>query len=468
MGAPSQRVSLELLAGHRARLCAHLPQHALLEDQRPRCGAIAMSVSEDDVEWERWRPADRLEEPASMSDIDRALQLDSVAPQWTPGAASGRESGAPAQRLQPLREAELAELESQPESESELPLSDLERSLLQRSLDSLDYLGDWSDPSNARDSIVLSCVAPEVIQGVSGPEFSCAFSDFTAERHRLHSYIIQRMLTSTRTAWVGEERRQREGTKDDEQQQQQRQQQQQQARTKPSAVLQGGPSAMRIPASDEPQVFFVVGVPGSGKDTVLKRYIRALGLSLVDASADLVKEYLAAWGKDELSLEVRENNREHGPGKHLLHAQYLHRESILICDQIVERCIEQRKSLILEKTLFNLEPVLELARGFRRRGVRVHLFGTHIQPAANWRFLTTRMSSGQAFGRYITKEQTITGLRRYQENLERLLDDQALSDVFDSIHVYDVMENEWCVSLNNERDGAPPLMGVEQRSERAA
>ena len=119
---------------------------------------------------------------------------------------------------------------------------------------------------------------------------------------------------------------------------------------------------MRIPASDEPQVFFVVGVPGSGKDTVLKRYIRALGLSLVDASADLVKEYLAAWGKDELSLEVRENNREHGPGKHLLHAQYLHRESILICDQIVERCIEQRKSLILEKTLFNLEPVLELAR----------------------------------------------------------------------------------------------------------
>ena len=37
-------------------------------------------------------------------------------------------------------------------------------------------------------------------------------------------------------------------------------------------------------------VFVVVGVPGSGKDTVIKRYLRTLGLPLLDASADLVKE----------------------------------------------------------------------------------------------------------------------------------------------------------------------------------
>ena len=231
----------------------------------------------------------------------------------------------------------------------------------------------------------------------------------------------------------------------------------------------GGPPALRDRVDPAQQhVFFVVGVPGSGKDTVLKRYLRSLGLPLLDASADLVKEYLAAWGQDELSQSVRSNNEAHGPGKHLLHAQYLHRESILICDQIIERAIQQRKSLIVEKTLFNLEPVLELARVFRRRGVRCHLFGTHIQPRANWRFLSTRMASGQAFGRYITKDQAITGLQRYQANLEKLLDDQALGDAFDSIHVYDVMDNDWCVSRNNEREGAPPLMGVETGSERAA
>ena len=37
--------------------------------------------------------------------------------------------------------------------------------LLQRSLDSLDYSGNWSDPSRVRDSIVLACVAPEVALG---------------------------------------------------------------------------------------------------------------------------------------------------------------------------------------------------------------------------------------------------------------------------------------------------------------
>ena len=55
------------------------------------------------------------------------------------------------------------------------------------------------------------------------------------------------------------------------------------------------------------------------------RYIRSLNLNLVDASADVVKEYLAAWGADELSELVRRNNAAHGPGGHLLHAQYLHR-----------------------------------------------------------------------------------------------------------------------------------------------
>ena len=421
-----------------------------------------------------------------MTDIDKALQLDSVAPQWTPGAAGKGRPSAPAQRLQPLRQDELAGLEAVPESE--LPLSALERKLLQRSLDSLDYLGDWSDPEKAKDSIVLSCAAPDVIQGISGPEYTCAYDDFTADRHALHSYIIERMLTSSRTAWQGktplaqaEHAQQQQQQQDDEQQsgtppeqQQQQQEEDTEAAAKAAAsavpLVSGGPPAMRIPTSGEPQVFFVVGVPGSGKDSVLKRYLRSLGLPLLDASADLVKEYLAAWGQDELSMEVRENNADHGPGKHLLHAQYLHRESILIVDQLVERGIEQRKSLILEKTLFNLEAVVELAKDFRRRGVRCHLFGTQIQPLANWRFLSARMSSGQSFGRFITKEQTMTGLTRYQENLEKLLEEPALGGVFDSIHIYDVMDNYWCVSRNNERDGAPPLMlsGEQQQQQQQA
>lgn len=194
----------------------------------------------------------------------------------------------------------------------------------------------------------------------------------------------------------------------------------------------------------------MVGVPGSGKDTVLKRSLRSLGLPLLDASADLIKEYLAAWGQDELSRDVRENDSHHGPGKHLLHAQYLHRESILICDTLIETALAKGQCLLIEKTLFNLESVLRLARSFREQGCKCHLLGTHIQPLRNWRFLEARMATGQAFGRYITKAQALEGIVRYQQNLEAILADDELLSAFDSMHIYDVIEDRWAVSLRND------------------
>ena len=36
----------------------------------------------------------------------------------------------------------------------------------------------------------------EVHQGESGPEYTCAYDDFTAERQQLHTHIVERMLTS--------------------------------------------------------------------------------------------------------------------------------------------------------------------------------------------------------------------------------------------------------------------------------
>merc|ERR1712216_331408 len=128
------------------------------------------------------------------------------------------------------------------------------------------------------------------------------------------------------------------------------------------------------------------------------------GLSLLDASADLVKEYLAAYANDELSVLVREHDAQHGPGKHLLHAQYLHRESVHVVDTLVETAMSERRSMLLEKTLFDAEHVLSYARKFAARGCRVHLLGTYITPLKNWEFLSNRMATGQSFGRYISKQ----------------------------------------------------------------
>jgi len=438
-------------------------------------------------------------DPESMSAIDQALQLESYAPQWQPGSSRHPSAAVvikpdkqqaeqvPPQRLESLRQDELATLESLPEASDSVHFSELEQSLLRRSLESLDYLGDWADPRVARDSIVLCCDSPEVRDFESGPEFTCGYDDFTQERHLLHTHIIERMLTIARTTSGSRADLQRmhlppasddvpsaaadgssagdgAGSGEEVAGRSSPHPQKPNASAGPATsarprVIPGGPPALRVPLDGERHVYIVVGVPGSGKDTVLKRYLRSLGPPLLDASADLVKEYLAAWGQDELSRQVRENNACNGPGKHLLHAQYLHRESILLVDKVVERALAMHLSILLEKTLFNLEPVVRCVRQCQAAGCRVHLLGTHIQPLRNWAFLSARMASGQAFGRYITRDQASNGLRRYQANLERLLNDESLLRHLDSVHVYDVMADAWCVSL--EPGGVPPPNGFD-------
>lgn len=63
------------------------------------------------------------------------------------------------------------------------------------------------------------------------------------------------------------------------------------------------------------------------------------------------------------------------------------------------------------------------------------------------------MKSGQSFGRYITTKQTVTALRKYQGNLEALIMDESKRAVFDGIYVYDVIKNDWCVSISSPHAG---------------
>jgi len=327
-----------------------------------------------------------------------------------------------------LDEEELRQLEEK--EDFSLPLSPFEHELLQRSVSSIDYLGDWSNKA-VRDSIVLTCLEPKVVSLAGGLEFTCPFDSFTAERHEMHARIVDRMLTSPRTNRLSS--------------------------LSPESAAEVGASSVESfgrrqflsgqRESQEQNAYIVVGVPGSGKDTVIKRYLRMRGPQLLDASADLVKEYLAAWGSDELSKAVRENNMVNGPGKHLLHAQYLHRESIHIINQVVKRALEQKRSIMLEKTLHDSEHVLSYARNLTLNGYKVHLYGTTISPLKNWEFLRNRMLSGQAFGRYITKAQAISSLRQYYVHFSEIIRNVQKRRTFDSIYLYDVIAAEWCVAM---------------------
>jgi len=105
--------------------------------------------------------------------------------------------------------------------------------------------------------------------------------------------------------------------------------------------------------------------------------------------------------------------------------------------------------MIIEKTLHDANHVLAQARRISDRGCKVHLFGTLISPLKNWDFLRNRMLSGQAFGRYITKAQAISSLRQYHKHFSEIVRDPVLRRSFDSIHLYDVIGGEWCVSIRD-------------------
>lgn len=320
-------------------------------------------------------------------------------------------------RLIALDERELSALEAMDDIAVEF--SDEERRLYERAIDSLDYFGDWADPKCVKDSIVLACEKPCVMGG----EYTCAHGNFKPDRTALHARIIGHMLPSTPSLPFFDD----------------------------GSTMSPAPSAGC--AGGQKRAYIVVGVPGSGKDSVIKRYLRRanVGVDLVDASADRLKGYLAQWGEDDLSREVRQHCKRHGYAKQLLHAQYLHRESIYVVQRLVERVMERGAPFMLEKTLYWLPQIVQQVQELRAAGYEVHLYGTLISPLKNWEFLNRRAMSGQSFGRLISKEQAVLALRRYQENLEIVLRDPTLGlgdgGGLSSVNLYDVVSGEWKLRL---------------------
>ena len=144
-------------------------------------------------------------------------------------------------------------------------------------------------------------------------------------------------------------------------------------------------------------------------------------------------------------------------------------------DTVVARALEQGSSLMLEKTLrsprhfaarnsrrairraifqgrarrgYDVEHVLSYARQFRGRGAGAPVRHVH-HAAAQLENLSNRMRSGQSFGRYITIKQAASSLR-YRGNLQAILDTPEMR-AFDSIFVYDVNDDRWCVAIEEYR-----------------
>uniref|UniRef100_A0A7S0F3Z8 Zeta toxin domain-containing protein n=1 Tax=Hanusia phi TaxID=3032 RepID=A0A7S0F3Z8_9CRYP len=145
-------------------------------------------------------------------------------------------------------------------------------------------------------------------------------------------------------------------------------------------------------------LILIVGVPGSGKTSLLRRFARVIialhdqgdqDLTLqavlqqwhrslqedlcdgshVFVSADEMKSLLAArsvWSptlnqvvvnEDELSKRADDLRREANAADVLVHSQYLHRESIFLADELFLRGVRHNRHIVMEKTMTSFEQV---------------------------------------------------------------------------------------------------------------
>ena len=129
----------------------------------------------------------------------------------------------------------------------------------------------------------------------------------------------------------------------------------------------------------DPDVYFLGGMPASGKTQNLRKRIPE---KAVVADADIAKERLSRVNSSGFSSYP------------LANAPFLHRESSDINKQVIEKARRERRDIIIDSTARNPEKTAEQVQKFKEAGYDVHFLGTQKQTPqavrdAAGRFLAT-------------------------------------------------------------------------------
>ena len=124
-----------------------------------------------------------------------------------------------------------------------------------------------------------------------------------------------------------------------------------------------------------PDVYVLGGVAGSGKSRTLSRRIKE---KAVIVNNDDIKKALAKYTPSPIRKYV------------LLHATLLHEESSDIEEKLLKKLLQQKKDVILDRTLANFNKNLKLLKKFKNKGYAITVLGTNLPPHIAIRRVTKR------------------------------------------------------------------------------
>jgi predicted ABC-type ATPase len=114
-----------------------------------------------------------------------------------------------------------------------------------------------------------------------------------------------------------------------------------------------------------PDVYVFGGVAGSGKTSVLKRFVKEKTMTI---NNDDIKKALSKYDPSPLKKYP------------LIHASYLHEESSDIEKKLLDKAISANKDIILDRTLASFIKNRNILQKIKTKGYKITVLGTNLPP----------------------------------------------------------------------------------------
>jgi len=136
----------------------------------------------------------------------------------------------------------------------------------------------------------------------------------------------------------------------------------------------------------DPDLYIMGGIPGSGKTTVLRKFIPEKTV-LIDS--------------DEFKEKLSKNYPSKSKRFKLIHASLLHNQADVLVAEAINKAIRTKKNVTVDMTFGNLMKGNGIIKQFRKAGYDIHYLGTQKYPHKSIPYVAERFIEK---GRYVPLE----------------------------------------------------------------